>query len=163
MLSALPFAGEFPPRLTVSPFGRMSYNIRPSPLAFGKESALRGLTFIHDLAAGFNGQTKDRLAFHRRVFVDLQHVSGIHWVLLLSFDKIFPMSFKARPSPVCRRHRSSVDPKDTCFPLLLKRPCGELDQSVFVGRPCCHGRDVHPLCLLLRCVAVATGGHDLQS
>ena len=48
---------------------------------------------MHNLAAWFNGYTKDRLAFQRRVFVALQHVSGINWVLSLSFDKVFPMSF----------------------------------------------------------------------
>ena len=73
-----------------------------------------------------------------------------------------------RSPPVCRRHRSWVDPKDTwyfcCFPLSLKWSGGELDDSVSVGLPCHHGgRDVHPLCLLLRCVVVARGKHDPQN
>ena len=73
-----------------------------------------------------------------------------------------------RSPPVCRRHRSWVDPNDTYFfcgfPLGLKRPGRKLDDdSVSVGLPCHHGRDVHPLCLLLRCVVVATGERDPQS
>ena len=74
--------------------------------------------------------------------------------------RYFPCCF-SKTAPVCRCHRSWVYLKATSFfcGLLsrLKRPGRKLDDSVSVVLLCHHDRDVHPLCLLLRCVVVATG------
>ena len=80
--------------------------------------------------------------------------------------RYFPCCF-SKTAPVCRCHRSWVYLKATSFfcglPSRLKRPGRKLDDSVSVVLLCHHDRDVHPLCLLLRCVVVATGERDPQN
>ena len=119
---------------------------------------------MHDLAARFNGYTEDRLNFQRHVFCFSPACVGNSLGSFTLIRQGISHVVLARPPPVCRRHQSWFDPQDTCdccgFPLCLKWPGGELDDSVSVGLPCHQRRDVHPFYLLLRRVVVATGERD---
>ena len=126
-LLALTFTGGFPPHLTVSPFGRMSY-IRPSPLNLARRVHYVDLLSCTQSSSLVHWLNQKQVGFPTAHFCRSPACVGNS---LGSFTIRRGISYAVlvRPPPICRRHRSWVDPKDACyccgFPLISKQPGGE--------------------------------------